>query len=75
MSHTDGRTRGLLMDEKIRVLGFSNDSGSREEVIFTDDFTHPAAFWQTPGLDLLYDQTIDNNLPGSFPVNYTLVRN
>jgi hypothetical protein len=61
--------------EQIRIIHFSNESGSKEAVYFTDDFVTPATEFVRPGYTLDKDVTIEaSNWPSTFPMNYCLLR-
>ena len=58
----------------IRCIVASNNSGSREEVYFTDDFeTEAEEFFYLDDMTISSDEEIDD-LPSMFPLNHTLVR-
>ena len=63
------------MNEQARAIGRGNDSGSREEVYFTDDLeTKAEEFFYLDDMTISIDEEI-GDLPSMFPINYTLVRN
>jgi hypothetical protein len=60
--------------DKIRLVIVSTDNVEREEVVFTNDFESAGDSWCSPGQSVTYDKVIEDNLPGIFPINYTLRR-
>ena len=61
--------------EQIRVIIQSTENGSRESVIFTDDFDLPIDDFVIPGFTVDCDKVIEDNLPDGFPKDYNLERN
>jgi hypothetical protein len=62
---------------KLRIIIGSNLSGSREEVIFSDEYDHfndPASDYLSPDLIVGTDEVVDIELPMGFPINYVLIR-
>ena len=56
----------------IRCIHYSNKSGSREGVYFTDDFEMDAKDVIPPDCTLSEDFTINDDFPGGFPLYYNL---
>lgn len=58
---------------KVRLLIASNESGSREEILFSTDFESPADDFFF-GLTVSSDKVIDCDLPDTFPLDYNFMR-
>ena len=54
---------------KIRIIGWSNESCSKEGVIFTEDFNEDIDNIVPIGMELMYDEVKDIDLPDLFPLN------
>lgn len=58
----------------LRLIVASNESGTKEEVIFsTDNGNAPAVDFVSPGLSIDIDAQIEK-LPNGFPLDYILTR-
>lgn len=63
------------MANYVRCILFSNENGSKEGVIFTDDMDAPATDFIPPDCTLSGETELhENDLPTAFPLNYTLMR-
>lgn len=61
--------------EEYRLLILSNDSGSKETVVFLDaDETDSAELYCKPGQSVSFDEIIEADLPAIFPINNELNR-
>lgn len=58
----------------IRLIIVSNNSGSKEDVIFTEDYDTPATDYCTVDQEVTFDDKIEADLPTTFPLEYTLHR-
>lgn len=59
---------------QVRLIQISNTSGSKEGVIFTDDFDADAADWCNRDTQVDNVEVLDIELPSGFPLNYILWR-
>ena len=59
--------------QKVRVVHYTTEDLSIEEITFTEDFDADADDWKTPGLGvyLASDKVIDMEVPTSFPMEST----
>ena len=57
-----------------RLIIVSDESGRREEVVFTTDDETPAEDWCAVGQTVSFDEVIDADLPGIFPEDVSLRR-
>lgn len=60
------------MSDQIRVVVVSNENGTNEDVIFTEEFDVPATDFCARDQTVDIDKLIDNNLPSGFPTDFTL---
>ena len=60
------------MEEKIRIIICSNENGSNETVMFTQDFDVPAGDFLEPGQTIDEDVIKELDLPNAFPLEHTL---
>lgn len=58
---------------KIRIIHCINDD-NEENVYLTEDFEMPASDVLYPGYTVHSDEVCELELPGSFPLEYTLQR-
>ena len=56
----------------VRLIIQSNESGSKEFVIFTEDFDTPVDDFVYPDCTVDYDEVIECDLPMSFPLDRSL---
>ena len=59
---------------KVRVLVASNESGSKEQVLFTEDFETPAEDFFTSDVSISSDDIIECRWPRAFPMDFILER-
>jgi len=59
---------------KVRVLVASNESGSKEQVLFTEDFETPAEDFFMSDVSISSDDIIECRWPRAFPMDYILER-
>lgn len=60
--------------KKVRLIIMGNQEGTREEVIFTEDFDVLGEDFCRPGLAIIFDKQIENNLPNCFPMESNLIK-
>lgn len=60
------------MKNKIRIIHYSNDNGSKEGVFFTDDMGMDAIEACPPDCTVVSDTDFNFELPSSFPLEYNL---
>ena len=58
----------------IRIIHYSNESGSHEGVFFTEDLEMDAEDVLPPNCTISSDTKLDIELPSSFPMEYNLTR-
>lgn len=58
----------------MRCIVYSNQSGSKEGVYFTEDTEIDPAEIIPPDCTLAYDFDTENGFPGGFPLDYNLER-
>ena len=56
----------------IRLIIMSNESGSNETVLFTEDFETPAANYCSQDQIVNFDQGVEVELPSNFPMGFEL---
>lgn len=62
------------MEQEIRILHFSNDNGSIEYVIFTEDFNTDSDMFNRGNVDLVSDTKTEMIIPSGFPLENELNR-
>ena len=55
-----------------RLIHYSNDSGSKEGVYFTEDTELNASSVVPPGCTITNDVILDEEFPSTFPMDYNL---
>lgn len=60
--------------EKVRLIIQSSANGEQEAVIFTHGFDESVEDFLLPGYTIDHDIVIEDNLPTSFPREYSLKR-
>ena len=66
-------TKNKIM-EKVRVLVASNESCSKEQVLFTQDFETPAEDFFMSDVSISSDDIIECYWPHAFPMDFILER-
>ena len=56
----------------MRLIHYSNDSGSKEGIFLTDDTEMDASEACPPGCTVINDCTINDRLPSTLPLEYNL---
>ncbi len=57
-----------------RIIHFSNENGSREGVLITDNLETSVEDLIPLGTDFQSDETYEEEMPSAFPLNYALWR-
>lgn len=60
--------------DKVRIIICSTEDGSKEDVIFTQEFDTPASDYCRPGLTIDCDEVKELDLPSAFPLEHTLTK-